>query len=226
MKIRRLIPGCLLLLALLPAPAPAQLARAVVEQPAFEKLARGDGYTIRRYPACVVAQVTIPAGTPEAMNRGFSPLAEYIFGNNTAQSKIAMTSPVVQEAAPAERVAMTSPVLQESASAEDPATGDQVVQFVMPAKYTLETLPTPKDPQVTLTTREAQTYAVTKFSWRGLEKHFRKKEAALRKALERDGITVTGSPVYARFDPPWSLPIFRRNEVMIPIDYPAEAPAP
>lgn len=226
MQLRHSILCCAALLLVLSAPAVAQLARALVEQPAFEKLARGDGYTIRRYPACVVAQVVIPAGTPEAMNRGFSPLAEYIFGNNTAQSKIAMTSPVVQEAAPAERVAMTSPVLQESASTEDPATGGQVVQFVMPSKYTLETLPTPKNPQVVLTTRAAQTYAVVKFSWRGLDKHFRKKEAALRKALERDGIPITGSPVYARFDPPWSLPIFRRNEVMIPIDYPAEAPAP
>lgn len=204
------------LFAVLSIPAGAQLSRAVVEKPKYERLERRKGYEIRSYPACIVAQVTVSGGEGDAMSRGFGALADYIFGNNIAKSKVAMTSPVMQEAAASEKVAMTSPVLQERGEGDG---ADQIVQFVMPSKYTLETLPKPNNPSVTLAAREARTYAVIKFSGRGKDEQMKKKEAALREALERDDVTIAGSPVYVRYDPPWTLPIFRRNEVMLPIDY-------
>lgn len=207
--------GIVLIIAI-PLSASSQMARAMVEKPKFERLARRDGYEIRRYPACIVAQVTVSGEGQDAMSKGFGALADYIFGNNVSRSKVAMTSPVIQEAAASEKVAMTSPVLQESGGTD--AAG-QVVQFVMPSKYTIETLPKPNNLAVTLAPREERTYAVLKFSWRGKDEQMHKKEAELRKALLRDGVSVTGSAVYARYDPPWTLPIFRRNEVLIPIEY-------
>ena len=199
-----------------PLSASSQMARAMVEKPKFERLERRDGYEVRRYPACIVAQVTVSGGEEDAMSKGFGALADYIFGNNVSQSKVAMTSPVIQEAGASEKVAMTSPVLQENGGTDS---AGQVVQFVMPSKYTMETLPKPNNPAVTLAQRGERTYAVHKFSWRGKDEQMHKKEAELRTALARDGVSVTGSAVYARYDPPWTLPIFRRNEVLLPIEY-------
>lgn len=205
----------IVLLVAVPLSASSQMARAMVEKPKFERLERRDGYEVRRYPACIVAQVTVSGGEGDAMSKGFGALADYIFGNNVSQSKVAMTSPVIQ-AAVSEKVAMTSPVLQETGGND--AAG-QVVQFVMPSKYTMETLPKPNNPAVTLAPRGERTYAVVKFSWRGRDDEMHKKEAELREAMERDGLSVTGSAVYARYNPPWTLPIFRRNEVLLPIEH-------
>lgn len=221
--------SALLLIALfisVPALAGAQLARATVEKPMFELIENREGYQVRHYAACVVAQVSVPLDTEDAMSKGFRPLADYIFGNNTAKSKLAMTSPVTQEvakeekAAKSEKIAMTSPVVQEVGAPEAQGPAMHTVQFIMPSEYTLETLPTPNNPAVTLANREARTYAVVKFSGRGNDEQMREKEKELRELLARDSATVTGTPLYARYDPPWTLPLLRRNEVMLPIVMP------
>jgi len=203
-------------MAMLALPAHPQLARATVEKPEYDVLKKSDDYEIRQYPECIVAQVKIPATQDEPMSAGFRPLADYIFGNNVSTKKIAMTSPVTQEVAPSEKIAMTSPVVQETASA---ATDSEyhLVQFIMPAEYTLDTLPTPKNPEVTLALKEARTYAVLRFSGRGNDEQMRTREKELREFLLRDGVAALGTVQYARYDPPWTLPPMRRNEVMIPV---------
>ena len=139
-----------------------------------------------------------------------------------------MTSPVTQEvaneeeekAAKSEKIAMTSPVVQKVGAPEALGQAMHIVRFIMPTEYTLETLPTPNNPEVTLANREARTYSVVKFSGRGIDENMREKEKELRELLARDATTITGRPLYARYDPPWTLPMFRRNEVMLPIDLP------
>lgn len=191
----------------------SQLARAMVEKPRYEVLKKAKGYTIRRYPACIAARVDIAGQEAEAMNRGFRPLADYIFGNNSTDSKVAMTSPVTQEAKTSQKIAMTSPVTQE------PKGDTQVVSFIMPSEYALGDLPLPNNDAVHLEALPERTVAVVRFSWVGKDKQMRSKEAKLRQALARDDIEVVGAPTFARYDPPWTLPIFRRNEVMLPVKY-------
>lgn len=198
-----------------------QLARAMVEKPKYEVLSEREGYEIRRFPAHIVARVAITGDVAEAMNRGFRPLADYIFGENVAEKKVSMTSPVVQEAAP-EKIAMTSPVVQEPGASSPGAEATQYVSFIMPSEYTLETLPKPKNEQVELKEVAEQVMAVRRFSWTGNHKQMLMHEKALREALARDGIEITGTVRYARYDPPWTIPIFRRNEVMLPIKYPKD----
>jgi len=217
--------------ALMVETAPGQLARATVEKPVYEVLVETDDYEIRQYPACIVAHVKIPEAEPEAMSQGFRPLADYIFGNNVSNKKVAMTSPVTQEVAvpsqeaESEKIAMTSPVVQETASTDGAGNGHHLVQFIMPAEYTLDTLPTPKNPNVTLAEKDARVYAVVRFSGRGNDEQMRKKETELRTSLERDKIAITGPVQYARYDPPWTLPPLRRNEVMIPVAPPEKLDA-
>lgn len=212
MSVRNIVLLAAFLVAI-PAIAWTQLARAMVEKPRYEVLAECKGYEIRRYPACIVAQVEIQAEEGEAMNRGFRPLADYIFGSNRSQAKIAMTSPVIEESGGSEKIAMTSPVIEE------PAAGVQRVSFIMPSEYTLEKLPTPVNEKVRLIAVPERVVAVVQFSWRGRDEHMRAREQDLRDALARDGVEVTGTPTYARYDPPWTLPLFRRNEVMLPVAY-------
>lgn len=201
-------------------PAAAQLARATVEKPEFEVLQEGDEYEIRRYPAYIVARVAIAGDPAEAMNDGFRPLADFIFGGNEPKQKIAMTTPVTMEApSGGEEIAMTTPVTQEAAEEE---TDLHFISFIMPAEYTLETLPTPTNDAVTLKEIPERTVAVHRFGWTGAHHHMVKREKELRAKLAADGLETTGAAIYARYDPPWTMPIFRRNEVMIPVNYAPE----
>ena len=196
----------------------AKLEREKVEQPEYTVLATKDGYEIRRYDACVVAQIKLDGPAESAMNRGFRPLAGYIFGGNTKRSEIAMTSPVIQQSAQSQKIAMTSPVIQQpSADAEGSGSEEHLVSFIMPREYTLDTLPVPDNDQVRLREMPGHTVAVIRFSGWGDTDAMQKKEDELTAALARDGVEVSGSPTYARYDPPWTLPNRRRNEVMLPV---------
>ncbi len=210
-KLLGLLAGLILVVIAGAVAAPAQMARAMVEKPDYDVLKKGKGYEIRRYPEMLAAQVRLDQDAGEAMNQGFRPLADYIFGDNVDESKIAMTAPVTQEADTSSKIAMTTPVTQASAD------GEQLVRFIMPSEYTQDTLPRPTNPDVEIVTIPEQTVAVIRFSLRGKHEQMLKKEAKLHEALARDAIAVVGEATYARYDPPWTLPIFRRNEVMLPV---------
>jgi hypothetical protein len=193
------------------------LEREKVEKPRYEVIAEKNAYEIRRYEPYIVAQVVISGNEGDAMGRGFRPLADYIFGNNTKKSEIAMTSPVIAKEAQNEKIAMTSPVVQEENDS-----GETMVAFIMPSEYTMETLPEPNNDNVKLAAVPAQTFAAIRFSGMGGQDAMNEHEAMLRKALESDEVEITGKPIYARYDPPWTLPNLRRNEVMIPVAWSAE----
>jgi len=206
------------LIVAIPSIAWTQIARIMVEKPKYEVLARAKGYQIRRYPPYIAAQVQVDGDAKEAVSRGFGPLAEYIFGKNVDQAKIAMTSPVTREAPASKKIAMTTPVTQQ------PEGDAHVVSFIMPSEYSMDDLPRPENPAVRLKAVPERVMAVRRFTWRGTDKHMQAKEKKLRAALERDSMEVVGPPVYARYDPPWTLPIFRRNEVMLPVTYKTTTP--
>jgi hypothetical protein len=214
-----------------------QTARVQVEAASYTSAGEKNGYELRDYSPSVIAKVLIRGNEDFAMNEGFGPLAGYIFGRNAKRAtpegaepeseKIAMTTPVTMEASqpPAEevseKIAMTTPVTQE----QDSADGNWVA-FTMPSKYTLETLPVPKDENVKLEARPGYTAAAIRFTGLGGMDRMREHEELLRACLKRDGLEVAGNPIYARYDPPWTVPIFRRNEVILPVKAPAAAPAP
>jgi len=91
-----------------------------------------------------------------------------------------MTTPVITEEV--EKIAMTAPVVTE----EDEKF--QKLYFVLPAKYTLETLPEPTDPRVKIKKVVGKKIAVLKFSGFYSDEIFEKKKEELKKYLERDGI--------------------------------------
>jgi len=195
------------------------LERDKVEQPKYTVAHTGEGYEVREYAAQVAARVRVEGRDGAAMNAGFRPLADYIFGNNTKQSDIAMTSPVTQTAAGESMdIAMTSPVTQTAAEGTDD--DGQWVMFIMPSEHTMETLPKPNNDRVELVEIPARAMAVITFSGWGGANMMEKKRAELADALAKDGIALAGEPTYARYDPPWTMPWSRKNEVMIPVVWP------
>jgi hypothetical protein len=176
-------------------------------------------FEVRRYQACVFADVTVTASFENAGSLGFRPLIGYISGNNEPNKKIAMTSPVIQESKSENstiKIAMTAPVIQE------PSKDLQIVSFVMPAGMTLDDLPLPTNSKVTLRQMPEQLVAASRFTGRWTESAYERQLAQFRQQLDQNGMTEISPPRYARFDPPWTPSFLRRNEIQIPIATPTQ----
>ena len=141
-----------------------------------------------------------------ARSEGFRLIAGYIFGGNAASAQIAMTAPVAQ-ATGGEQIAMTAPVAQQSSAA------GWRIQFFMPAKYDLATLPKPKDARVKLVQLPPQTFAVLAFSGSRSPAAVTLKQKQLADKLNQASWTSAGEPQAWFYDPPWTLPFMRLNEV-------------
>lgn len=168
---------------------------------------------IRDYTPRLAAQVTVKGEREAALSQGFRILADYIFGNNTAKTDIAMTAPVTQTANSkiAQKIDMTAPVTQvESAQG-------WVVQFTMPAQYTAETLPKPNNAQIEIVTTQPVHMAVLRFSGFSSETRFQNRAKILANYLAEQKIATLGPPEFAYYNDPFTFPWRKRNEVLIPI---------
>lgn len=184
-----------------------------VEEAAYEVVAKQGRFEVRDYAPQIVAEVLIEGSLEEAGDRAFRPLFRYIDGDNRGRARIAMTAPVAQEPA-GEKIAMTAPVSQEK-------TGDRwAVRFVMPAGYTLESLPEPNDPAVTLHQHPARRVAAVRYSGFWSEKNYRRNLEALRQWMNDQGREPAGEPIWARYNPPFTPWFLRRNEILIPLASP------
>ena len=179
------------------------------EEPSYTSKFQEAPFEIREYPALIAAEVTVSGERSEAVSAGFRLLAGYIFGGNTRKQSIDMTAPVIQNESSNEKIAMTAPVVQNP----DPA--GWVVRFIMPASYTLETLPTPNDPKVRLVALPPKRFAVVRFSGLVDDNDVEQQTAVLRAFIAKQQLTAIGTPSLARYDPPWTLWFLRRNEVML-----------
>ena len=144
-------------------------------------------------------------------NEGFRRLYAYISGENMKKQSISMTAPVGQEAG-SQKIAMTAPVKQEK-------NDDQWrITFLMPAEYTLEMLPEPKDTRVILAQEPGRLMAAVKYSGTWSEEGYEENKALLEEYIQKRGLTIAGAPVWARYDPPFMPWFLRRNEVLIPVE--------
>ena len=185
--------------------------REGTEEPRYTVLASPDGLEIRLYGPRLAAETTIAADAEDARYAGFRRLAGYIFGGNRAEASIAMTAPVAQQEA-GQKIAMTAPVAQAPAEG-----GRWVIRFFMPAGYTLQTLPVPQDPAVALVEVPEQTMAVLRFTGARDGETVAARQSDLLRALEATPWRAQGTPVAWFYDPPWTIPFLRRNEVAVPV---------
>jgi hypothetical protein len=189
--------------------------RMGTEEPKHTNRQLTDRVELRRYGPRIAAETTVAADEDAARNEGFRRLAGYIFGKNQRDDSIAMTAPVAQAKA-GHKIAMTAPVAQ---SAEDTELGEGwVIRFFMPSKWTMDTLPVPSDGRVRLVEVPAEHFAVLSFSGDRSPRAVAARTAELLETLRANGFEPTGEPSSWFYDPPWTLPFRRRNEIAVPVD--------
>lgn len=155
-----------------------------VEQPKYSVVEKYDNIEIRKYEPLIKAS-TIIAGTKESsLNKGFRKLAAYISKNN---------------------IKMTAPVMINSNDDK------WQISFIMPRKTVLKDLPI--NPDIILSSTPEKKYIVISFSGSSSEENFKHQELLFNKFIEKKQIKTTGKIVHAYYNPPWTLPIFKRNEV-------------
>lgn len=188
--------------------------RGGTEQPTYSVQRLVAGVEIRRYRARIAAETTVTAEEVTARSIGFRRLAGYIFGGNHSNTTVAMTAPVAQQPSSArrEKIAMTAPVSQRAA-----ADGEWVIRFFMPAAQTMSSLPQPDDPSVRLVEVAPETVAVHRFSGRATRDAVASHTATLLKALSEADFHPIGQPTAWFYDPPWTLPPLRRNEIAVEV---------
>lgn len=188
-------------------------------EPSWTKISSDGPVDIRRYDPLIAAEVTVTGERYSAINDGFRILADYIFGNNEPAQKIAMTAPVTQQAdnskADSTKIAMTAPVTQQAAGGDN---GSWSVRFVMPAEYTIDTLPRPRDPRIKIIQEPAHKVAAIRFSGFNSDSNLQKHQKILTDWLTAQKLKPVGDPVYAFYNPPWTPPFLKRNEIMVRID--------
>ena len=187
------------------------------EEPRYEVIKKEEGFEVRRYQPMIIAEVLVTGTLSEASNKGFRQIADFIFGNNEdpvkkQSEKIAMTAPVTMEADTSSKIAMTAPVTMEGAG------GAWKMAFVMPSKFTMDTLPKPKNPNITIKQMPAQQVAVVTFSGWVDEEKLAAQTTRLNEWMAKSGLKTSGTAQLSRYNPPWTLPFWRRNEVWMKLD--------
>lgn len=174
------------------------------EEPKYKIIESTDIYEIREYGDRLAVEIEY-----SNEDSGFRYLFNYISGENKSSEKVKMTVPVTQSA----KIDMTSPVTQ---STQD---GIMKMQFFLPSKFTLENAPQPTNERVNLVMIKKDIYAVISYSGRLTNQNYSKNYKKLINHLTKDGLDFIEPAIKATFNGPFTLPIFRRNEIMIKINY-------
>ncbi len=187
-----------------------------IEEPKYSVIQKNDTFEVRKYEPYLVAQTEVTGKSDEMGRKAFKILFDYISGKNQKNSKITMTAPVIQEddQQQGQKIAMTVPVLQEM---DRNNSKRATFSFVMPKEFTLQTLPKPLDSRITIKKILQKTVAVRRYSGTWAKERYEENKSILLKALKDAKIETIGEAKFARYNSPFSLWIFRRNEVMIEI---------
>lgn len=184
------------------------------DEPEFKLILKEDKFEIREYAPKIIAQVEIFGDFDDASSKGFKILADFIFGNNTStdgNSKIEMTAPVEMEPL-TQKINMTKPVLAQGID------NKWIVSFIMPNEFTLGTLPKPNNKSIKILSLPKEKYAVIVFSGLVRESSYLEKEKFLNEFIKEKKLKSSGEIKIARYNPPWTLPFFRRNELMLKVN--------
>jgi hypothetical protein len=166
------------------------------EEAAYTVVEKEDQFELRDYAPYILAETIVEGSLEDAGNKAFRPLFQYISGDGGTHGKVAMTAPVGQR----------------------PAQDKWAVSFMMPAAYTLGTLPAPADPKITLRPVPARRVAAVRYSGFWSEKNYLRSKSQLDAWIRVRGFTVAGDAVWARYNPPFTPWFLRRNEILIPVD--------
>lgn len=175
-----------------------------VEQPNYNLIKKTKNIEIRHYKRLLYAETAITGQRQESISTGFRIIADYIFGNNRLTDSDSESS----------KIAMTSPVIQEKIS-----DSNWKIKFIMPQSFTLQNLPLPNNEKIIITEGNDEYYITIRFSGSSNQKNLDKNHKILLDHISENNIEISGSTIFAFYNPPWTLPIFRRNEILYKINY-------
>jgi hypothetical protein len=164
-------------------------ANAGYETPDYRVVSSNGAFEIRDYPSLTVVSAPMPH---RGQDGAFMKLFRFIEGRNDRAEKIPMTTPVLMS-----------------------GTESGTMSFVVPKAVAEHGVPAPSNPELSVSTKPASRLAVYRFS--GSAKPAAA-EAAAKKLLAwvaSAGFKPEGSPIFAYYDPPWTLWFLRRNEVLV-----------
>ena len=185
------------------------------EEAEYSVIERDGRFELRDYAPRIVAETRVEADFDEAGGIAFRRLFAYISGANLARREIAMTAPVVARqvaAGAATEIEMTAPVI---------GTADGRgwrFAFVLPSTFTADNAPHPTDAAVRLAAEPRRTVAAVRYSGRWRERSYRRELDSLEDWIDARGLEAASSPRVLAYDPPWTLPFLRRNEITIDVD--------
>ncbi|MBW9261727.1 MAG: heme-binding protein [Candidatus Thiodiazotropha sp. (ex. Lucinisca nassula)] len=181
-----------------------------IEEAQYDVVQKESDFEIRDYAPHILAETFVTGAMEDAGKAAFGHLFDYISGNNQSRKEVTMTAPVGQQPA-GEKIKMTAPVGQQ------PDSEGWVVSFMMPSEFTIETLPIPNDSKVTLREVPPQRMAAIRYSGFWSESSYLEHKAELVQWINEAGLTITGEPVWARYNAPFTPWFMRRNEILIPV---------
>ena len=164
-------------------------SRAGYETASYRVVQSSGNFEVRQYPPLVIAETSMTGGD----NNSFGRLFRFITGGNAANQKISMTTPVFMSGV---------------------ATNSKMA-FVLPSKIEPSAVPQPSDGAVTIRKIEGGHFCVYRYS--GGRSGTKESDAIeqLRSWMQSQNLPAQSEPIFAFFDPPWTPPFLRRNEVMI-----------
>lgn len=199
-------PALLLLAPFLLAAGPLM----AVEEAEYRVVMQDGDFEVREYAPAIIAEVVVDEEFEDAGSRAFRALFKYIDGNNRNQSDIAMTAPVSQQKQSV-KIDMTSPVGQSQAAE------GWAVSFMMPASFTMDTIPEPLDPAIQIREVPAHRAVSIRYSGTWSEARYTEHLQSLQAWLKENELESTGEPVWARYNAPFTPWFMRRNEILIPV---------
>lgn len=169
-----------------------------LETPQYEVTSEHDGFEVRCYSEMIIATTSVHSDYRGSTSSGFRRIANYIFGGNDKEMKIAMTAPVI---------------------ADCPSEGLEAynISFVMPREHSLRDLPKSNTENVSIqkeTLGEVAVYAFGGWATESRSKSYQKKFATL---LQQNNIETCGGFMVAQFNAPYVISMFRKNELMVRI---------
>jgi len=182
-----------------------------IEKAKYQVIEKEGKFELRQYKPQIVAETVVESDFDQAGNMAFRRLFNYISGENRKKESIAMTAPVNQKSR-SEKIAMTAPVNQQQSK------GNYIVSFLMPSKYTMETLPEPLDSGVRLRQIPARKVAAIRYSGSWSRKKYEAQKILLEEFIRNKRLRIIGQDIFARYDPPFQIWFLRRNEVLFEVE--------
>jgi len=194
---------------------------SAIEEIPYKVIEKKDNFEIRQYSSHLLAETEVSSNFADAGSKAFGDLFRYIDGNNQSQKsqqekseKIEMTAPVIQQEK-SEKIEMTAPVIQQEKGENK---GTYLVSFVVPQKFTFETVPLPKNTSIKIKKVPEKLMASIRYSGWWSQDNYQKHQELLYQQVKENGYQVIGKPLYARYNAPFTLWFLRRNEILVEVE--------